>query len=105
MALSVQGMSRYKPTGLDEVLQNLFRVRMTGGLTPLRQHGRGLKTLSAAKRYATVSARAHTWQERGEGVAAMYTSHGRGIDRSCLEPQRGAVLPGAAVASAANSLK
>jgi len=34
-------------------LENLFRVRMTGWLTPLRRHGRSPKTLSAASGYAT----------------------------------------------------
>jgi len=34
----------------------------------------------------------------------MYTSDGGGIDRPCMEPQRGAVLPGTAVASAADGL-
>ena len=35
----------------------------------------------------------------------MYTGDGGGIDRPCMEPQRGAVLPGTAVASAADDLK
>ena len=44
-----------------------------------------------------------TWL--GQGVAAVYTGDGGGIDRSRVVAQRGAAVPGAAVAPAADGLK
>ncbi len=41
----------------------------------------------------------------GEGVAAVYPGDGGGIDRSCLEPERGVAVQSAAVAPGADGLK
>src|SRR5262249_33843202 len=34
---------------------------------------------------APPAARTHPWHGLGQGVATMYTSHGSGLDRSCLD--------------------
>src|SRR4029434_10625391 len=47
----------------------------------------------------------HEWNGIGQGMAAVYASDGSRIDGPCVVAQRGAVLPGTAVAAAADSLK
>ena len=47
----------------------------------------------------------HQWPWLGEGVAAVHPGDGGGLDRPCVVAQRGAVLPGTAVAPAADGLK
>ena len=58
----------------------------------------------ASLRQPLADAGAHQRQGLGPVVAAVYASDGGGIDGSCVEPQRGIVLPGTAVASAADGL-
>ena len=59
----------------------------------------------ASLRQPLAGSRSHQRPWLGQGVAAVYTGDGGGIDRSCLVAQRGAALPGAAVAPAADGLK
>ena len=47
---------------------------------------------------------AHQRPWLGQGVAAVYTGDGGGIDRSRLVAQRGAAVPGAAVAATASAV-
>src|SRR5215475_7693378 len=51
-----------------------------------------------------VNARTRQWSRVSQGVAGMHASDGSGTHRSCLEPQRGAPVPRAAVASAADGV-
>src|SRR5919197_103697 len=44
------------------------------------------------------------WQWLGHGVAALYASNGSRVDRSCLEPERGLAVSGAAVATASGGV-
>ena len=46
----------------------------------------------------------HPWHGLRQGVAAVYTSDGGGLDRSRVVAQRGTALPGATVATAPDSL-
>ena len=59
----------------------------------------------ASLRQPLLGTRSHQRQWLGQGVAAVYTGDGGRIDGSCLVAQRGVVLPGAAVAPAADGLK
>src|SRR5262245_8546510 len=46
----------------------------------------------------------YEWNGIGQGVATVYASDGSRIDGPCVVAHRGAVLPGTAVASAADSM-
>ena len=68
----------------------------------------GLSLLRVAPRQSSPGTRrAHPdpWNGLSEVVATVHTGNGGGFDRSCLEPQRGAVLPGTTVAPGADGLK
>src|SRR5215468_7696944 len=67
----------------------------------------GLSQLRLAPREPSptvAGARSHERSWLGQGVAAVYTGHGGGIDGPCVVAQRGIVLPSAAVAPAADGL-
>src|SRR2546425_10047688 len=54
---------------------------------------------------AVVGPRSHQRSWLSQGVAAVYTGDGSGIDRPCMVAARGVVLPGAAVAPGTDGLK
>ena len=67
----------------------------------------GLSQLCVAPRQsapAAADSRSHQRPWLGEGVAAVHTGDGGGIDRSRVVAQRGAALPGAAVAATASAV-
>src|ERR1044072_8652415 len=57
----------------------------------------------ATREFAAASG--DSWPGRGQGVAAVYAGDGRGPDRSCLVAARGADVPRATVAPAADGLR
>jgi hypothetical protein len=47
---------------------------------------------------------AHQWDGLREAMAPLYASDGSRVDRSCLEPERGRAVSGAAVATASGGV-
>src|SRR4029453_11916276 len=80
------------------------RSGFAGSVSPVSR----LSQLRVAPRQsapAVAGRRSHQRPWRSEGVAAVYTGDGSGIDRSCMVAHSSAVLPGTTMAPGADSLK